>query len=79
MTAAENWIDRLIRENDIIILCTEGRTVRRVAYRGKHTRSDVLQFLRSHIAGARAIVYSHESDTGPRGIDIKSGEMVTWR
>jgi hypothetical protein len=78
MELADMTIERLIRQNDIFILSITEHIVRKVPYRGKQNRWDVLRFLQKHTVDARAVVYSHESESGPIGVDIGSGETVTW-
>lgn len=73
----ETMIERLLKHNDVVLLMECDQRMRRVPYRGKQRRSDVLRFLRIAGPQARALVYSHQADEGPVWIDVMSGEVTT--
>lgn len=72
----ETMIERLLKHNDVVLLMECDQRMRRVPYRGKQRRSDVLRFLRIAGPQARALVYSHQADEGPVWIDVMSGEVT---
>jgi hypothetical protein len=72
----ETMIERLLKHNDVVLLMECDQRMRRVPYRGKQRRSDVLRFLRIVGPQARALVYSHQADDGPVWIDVMSGEVT---
>jgi hypothetical protein len=76
-------VDNLIETNEIVIVSGEGTgpgTVEK--YEGKRTLRAIKTRLTKERCGgdrwARAIVYSHESDWGPAGVDIIAGEYEGW-
>lgn len=71
-------LDLLIETNEVIITAEIGDAVQVTPYRGKHNRSAIDAFLSLAGMKARAIVYSHESEVGPVGRDVQSGEFLTW-
>jgi hypothetical protein len=71
-------LDLLIQSNDVIITAEAPDGIHATPYRGKCNRRAILSFLESAGAKARAIVYSHEDNSGPIGFDVRSGEPLTW-
>ena len=72
----EAMIERLLKHNDVVLLMECDQRMRRVPYRGKQRRSDVLRFLRIAGQQARALVYSHHADEGSVWVDVMSGEVT---
>lgn len=72
---SDTLIDRLLKRNDVVLLMECDQRIRRVPYRGKQRRSDVLRFLRVAGPRVRALVYSHQAEEGPVWIDVMSGEI----
>jgi hypothetical protein len=75
---SETMIERLLKRNDVVLLMECDQRVRRVPYRGKQRRNDVLRFLRIAGPQTRALVYSHQTEEGPVWIDVMSGEVSAW-
>lgn len=71
-------VETLISSNDIVITAESPDGVHVLPYRGKTERRAILSFLEHAGKNARAIVYSHETKTGPIGIDIRSQEQYRW-
>ncbi|MBS2132366.1 hypothetical protein KEX41_29735 (plasmid) [Burkholderia thailandensis] len=76
--AASMRVDLLIASNDVVIAAERGDRLHVTPYRGKCERRAILSFLDCAGLKARAIVYSHETPTGPVGLDVKSGEPYSW-
>ncbi|WP_281663526.1 hypothetical protein [Paraburkholderia fungorum] len=76
--ASSLQVDLLIASNDVVITAEASDGVHVTAYRGKCNRRAILSFLESAGAKARAIVYSHEDNVGPVGLDVLSCEPFMW-
>ncbi|SOE95984.1 hypothetical protein SAMN05414139_08907 [Burkholderia sp. D7] len=72
---SDTLIERLLKRNDVVLLMECDQRIRRVPYRGKQRRSDVLRFLRVAGPRVRALVYSHQAEEGSVWIDVMSGEI----
>lgn len=72
-------LDLLIDTSEVIITAEASDGVHVTPYRGKYNRNAILSFLEYAGKKARAIVYSHDSKSGPVGIDIQSGESIAWQ
>jgi hypothetical protein len=79
MTMNTQFIDDLLARNEVVIVYAAENSTRIIPYRGRQIRSDVLRFLAQLKVEARAVVFSHVAEKGPIGIDVLTGEKVTWR
>jgi hypothetical protein len=71
-------IEGLLKRNDVVLLLERDQRMYRVPYRGKQSRGDVLGFLRIAGPKTRALVYSHQAQSGSVWVDVVSGEVIAW-